>query len=80
MLGNLLIIIGALISIAGYVMFLVAAFGEGFLWGILCFFFWPVQLIFLVTHWYNARKAFFTQLIGIGMIFVGAVLSSPPST
>jgi len=65
---------GILVSLVGYVMFLVAAFGEGILWGILCFFFWPVQLLFLVTHWYNARKAFLVQVVGIGMIVAGALL------
>jgi hypothetical protein len=75
MLSNALVIVGVLTIFLGYILFLVAAFGESFLWGILCFFFWPVHLLFLVTHWYNVRSAFILQLAGTAMVFLGVVMA-----
>ena len=79
MLGLLALIcygLAAIFALIGYIGFLFAAFGEGILWGVLCLFFWPVQLLFAVTHWDKARRPLFAQLLGIGFGAVAAVLAS----
>lgn len=43
--------------------FLIIAFKSSIFWGILCLLFFPLNLVFLVTHWRNARNNFFKTLL-----------------
>src|SRR5581483_4186947 len=56
-------------------MVLIAAFREGFWWGIGSLFLWPVQLFFVVTHWAETKKGFLASVCGVGLIVVGALLT-----
>lgn len=60
---------GLLIYLVGCVMLLVAAFSVGVVWGLLCLFLPPAQLLFIVMHWNKAWDALLMQLFGIAMVF-----------
>jgi hypothetical protein len=70
-----LMVIGYLVLFIGSLMFLIAAFRESILWGLACVFFAPASLLFLVTHWEQARTAFAIQILGFILAAVGIALS-----
>ena len=73
-----LYLIGMLALAIGGIGLIIDAFREGFFWGLGCLLFWPVVLAFVVFHWQEAKKAFFIQLIGFGMILFAIMISSGP--
>lgn len=75
-LSALFAIAGGLIALVGAIMVLIEAFSEGIWWGIGSLLLWPVQLIFIVTHWAQAKKGFLTSIAG-GVIVVLGVVSMP---
>ena len=64
--------IGRFVIFIGGIGTLIAAFKTSILWGIGCLLFAPVSLLFLIMHWQNAKNPFFLQLIGLGIVFLGA--------
>lgn len=61
----------------GGIMLLIEAFGEGMLWGLGCLLLpVPVALLFIATHWYQAKKAFFVQVVG-WILFAVALQTEP---
>ncbi len=66
------ILIGFVVSLIGSVMFLIAAFREGALWGLAVLFLPLAPLIFLVSYWDQAKKGFLIQLGGAGLLLLGA--------
>jgi FtsH-binding integral membrane protein len=73
--GALIILAGIIIAAFGGLMFLVAAFRESIWWGLACLFLPFVSFFFLIVHWSKARRPFFLQLFGLGVIIVGAIIS-----
>ena len=69
-----LLIVGVVVMIVGGVMVLIAAFRESVLWGLGCLFFWPVNLIFIVTHWQESKTGFLIQLAGGALMVVGILI------
>ena len=76
-MGTLLIIVGVLVALVGGIGMLLVAFRESILWGLGCFFIPLVSLIFLISHWDDAKKPFFIQLSGIALIILGGVMNGP---
>ena len=74
MVGMIIFIIGAIISVIGGIWFLVAAFRQTIWWGLGCIFIPFVWLIFLILHWGDAKKPFFVSLLGGVIIAVAAIL------
>lgn len=72
----LLMGIGGLILFVGTIMFLIAAYQESFLWALGCFLFSPVQLIFLIMYWKDAKKPFFIQLVGAVLFVAGLMIGA----
>ena len=68
-------IIGCLVSAIGGIMILVAAFREGVMWGLGCLFLPFVNLIFVIVHWYEAKKGFLTSLVGFAIAIGGVFLA-----
>ena len=64
-------IIGIALVFIGGIGLLIAAFKESIWWGLGCFFFSPVALVFLILHWHNAKNPFFLQLAGVAVLFLG---------
>lgn len=71
----LLLGLGVLIVCIGGIMTLVAAFRQNVWWGLGCLFLAPVNLIFLILHWAEAKRGFFVSLAGTAIIAVGLVAS-----
>jgi hypothetical protein len=72
----LLFIASIILMLIGSVMLLIEAFSAGMLWGFGTLLFpLPVGLFFVVTHWYQAKKAFIMQVIGIVLFFVAGYVS-----
>ncbi len=73
----LAILIGSLISMVGGLWFmLVIATEGGVLWFVGSLLFSPVQLVFLMIHWKEAKTPFFVYLIGTS-ITLTAVMTNP---
>lgn len=64
--------IGLFVIFIGGIGTLIAAFKTSVLWGIGCLLFAPASLLFLILHWQRAKNPFFLQLIGLGIMFLGA--------
>jgi hypothetical protein len=63
-----LMIAGGLFIGIGSLWFLSVAFRFGVLWGLLCLFVPFAALIFLITHWDDAKRPFLLSLLG-GLLF-----------
>lgn len=75
LIASLLIIVGMVLLLVGGIAFLIAAFRESAVWGLLVLFLPLASLVFLVTHWSRAKDSFFLQLYGFGFVFVAALIS-----
>lgn len=64
---NSLIYIGIGITIIGGIGILIAAFKQSMWWGLGCFFFTPLTLVFVVRHWPEAKNPFLLQLAGVAI-------------
>lgn len=71
--GTLLLWIGIALFLLGSFAFLIAAFRESILWGLLVLFVSPCGLIFLVLHWSRAKNSFFLMLWGWGFVLASAL-------
>jgi len=67
----LLFAAGSLVSLAGTVMLLVAAFRAGILWGLAVFFLPLANVVFVVAKWELAKKAFLVQVAGLLLCAAG---------
>ena len=74
-LSPALLILGGLIVFIGAIWFLIESFRESVLWGLGCLILAPVQLVFLILHWGVAKKPFGLQLLGVVLIFLGAMFA-----
>lgn len=72
-----IIYLGLAIIFLGALGFLIAAFKNSILWGIGCLLFYPISIVFLILYWQDAKNPFFLQLIGIFIVFLGAMFLSP---
>ena len=77
-MGPALFVVGIVISLVGSVMVLSRAFRESVLWGLGCIFVPFVYIIFVVTHWQDTRKGFFTALAGTALFFLGGMMTPAP--
>ena len=74
-LGGILIFIGFLIIVVGSILMLLAGFRTSVLWGLgMMFTQGIVTLIFLITHWEDAKLPFLIQLGGGAIAFIGAII------
>jgi len=72
--GGTLFVVGALLAIAGSIWLLVEAARTSVLWLILYLFVPFANLAFVIVHWTTAKRPFATNLVGVGMLVLGAVL------
>ncbi|HEV2695177.1 MAG TPA: hypothetical protein VG347_19945 [Verrucomicrobiae bacterium] len=71
----MVIIVGIVIYLVGWLAVLIAAFRESILWGVACLLLPIVQLFFIIVHWSKAKKPFFLQLLGLVVMIVAMILS-----
>ncbi len=76
-IGLILVVVGLVVAFIGGIWFLVVAFQESVLWGLGCFLFSPLAIVFLVMHWDQAGKPFLVQLAGLVPMFVGMMMMGP---
>lgn len=74
-MDNLLFYAGVIVSIIGGLWLLIMAFQTSVLWGLACLFIPFVSLIFVFTHWEEAKPAFLTSLGGAALVFFAGTLS-----
>ena len=70
--------LGLVLLVIGGIWFIIAAFKEGILWGLGVLFVPFVSLVFLILGWPEAKRPFFLQLTGIGLIVLAALVLSAP--
>lgn len=70
--------LGLVLLVIGGIWFILAAFREGILWGLGVLFVPFVSLIFLILGWPEAKRPFFLQLTGLGLILLAALALSAP--
>ena len=76
-MGILLIILGGLIGFVCTIWILVLAFRESIWWGLGCFIS-IIQLVFIFTHWEEAKKPFLISLVATALCILGFVLMPKP--
>lgn len=76
-MGMILLMLGGLIALVGGIWLLVKAFQTSILWGLGCLFLAPVQLVFIIMHWGEAKKPFLIYLAGLVLVILGSVLGAP---
>ena len=69
------LIVGAIFLGIGGIWLLFVSFSESVLWGLGCIFLFPVQIIFVIAHWNEAKKPLGVQGIGFVLSVVGGFLS-----
>lgn len=70
--------LGLVLLVIGGIWFIIAAFKEGLLWGLGVLFVPFVSLVFLILGWPEAKRPFFLQLAGVGLILLAALALSAP--
>ncbi|MDY0223293.1 MAG: hypothetical protein RBR67_19375 [Desulfobacterium sp.] len=69
---GILVYLGLFIFVAGGIGTLIVAFKTSVWWGLGCLFIAPVSLLFLFMNWSLAKKPFFLQLAGAGIMLLGS--------
>jgi hypothetical protein len=66
--------LGALITLIGYLLFLIDSFKVSVGWGLAVFFLPLANLVFLATHWAEGRRGFLVQLAGVPLVLAALLL------
>jgi hypothetical protein len=73
-MGTLLIVLGLIALLVGWVWLLVAAFVESVLWGIGTLLFSPIGLIFGILHWPEYKVPMLLYVGGAICYFIGSAI------
>lgn len=71
-----LLLLGGACMVIGWITILWKAFSASFLWGLGCFFVPFAGLVFVATHWHEAKTGFLLHAVG-WIIFIFASVSAP---
>ncbi|WP_198265161.1 hypothetical protein [sulfur-oxidizing endosymbiont of Gigantopelta aegis] len=71
-MSEIIALIAVFIIVVGGILLLIEAFKVGIIWGLACLLISPVALVFIILHWDIAKKPFFIQLFGVGVLFLVA--------
>ncbi len=75
-MAGFVFIVSMILLVIGSIMLLIEAFGSSMLWGFGTLLFpLPVGLLFVVTHWYQAKKAFLMQISGLGLMLMAGLFT-----
>ncbi len=75
-LAGIFSVIGLIIGLISLVMFEIAAFRKGALWGLGCLIIPGVALVFLIMHWQDAKKSFLIGLLASVLFVLAAVFGA----
>ena len=73
-IAGILVLIGLIVSLVGFIWVVVVAFKTSVLWGIGSLIIPFVALIFAIMHWNIAKKPFFIWLGGLVLMIIGAMM------
>ena len=73
-IGIIILVIGVIITIVGGASFVIAAFEESILWGLVVLLFPVMSPIFLVLHFSDSWRPALKFLIGLVVILLGTLL------
>jgi len=73
--GPGLLIIGLVVHLIGWIMLIVVAWRESIWWGLLSIFVPFVALIFVITHWQDAKRPFLISISGTAVFVLGAMVT-----
>jgi hypothetical protein len=76
-MSTLLLVVGIILALIGGIGMLIVAFRESVLWGIGCLLIPLVSLIFVISHWDEAKKPFLIQLAGVVLLILGGAMDKP---
>lgn len=71
------IVVGAVLSVIGWLWLLVEAFSEDLFWGVFCLVCGLGPIAFALLHPQRGGLPFAMQLVGGGVVFLGAAVSGP---
>ena len=74
-MGTILIAVGGIVCLIGGIWFLIVAFRESVVWGLLCLFVPFAALAFLIKHFGDAAKPFGLNILGSILLIIGSVIS-----
>ena len=77
--GTGLFLVGIMVALVGWIMIVVAAFRVSAGWGVGSLLIPLIALIFVITHWQDARRPFFIQLGGTALWLIGAMVTQAPA-
>ena len=77
--GTGLFLVGIMVALAGWIMIVIAAFRVSAGWGVGSLLVPLIALIFVITHWQDARRGFFIELGGTALFVIGAVVTQSPA-
>lgn len=77
MLGLILLIVGALIALVGWIGFMCSAWEVGILWFLGCLLVPFVNIVFLILNWHDSKKPFFIHFLGALLFWFGFELYDP---
>jgi hypothetical protein len=75
-MATFLLIVGIILALVGGIGMLIVAFRESVLWGIGCLLIPLVSLIFVISHWDEAKKPFLIQLAGVVLMILGGAMDN----
>jgi hypothetical protein len=79
-LAVILTVIGMLLVLGNGVLIIIDAFRTSIVWGLLCLFFWPVQIAFVLINWSDEKGRLLWMAIGLLILILGVTqLPSSPA-
>ncbi len=70
-LGWAVLVIGWIVTFLGSLWIIVLGWQRSIVWGIGCFLFPVVQLVYVGLHWKEAKDGFFMILAGFALLILG---------
>lgn len=73
--GSVLLLLGKLIAVVGWIWLVSVAYGEAFFWGLGCVFLPFVWIIFTIKHWAESKRPAAVLSVGWALMFGGFVVA-----
>jgi hypothetical protein len=71
LLGTIILFVGVLIQLVSWVLILIMAFNDEFLWGLLSLVIPPVAIIYVIVHMEETKYILLTFLCGASLSIIG---------
>ena len=71
-LAVIITVVGALLVLGNGILIIIDAFRTSVVWGLLCLFLPPVQIVFIVIYWNDEKRRILWTAIGYVLLVLGA--------